>query len=485
MTTRSASRTWLGVATLLVGTLLPPLDFFIVNLAIPAMQDDLGGGDLLGRQVVAAYAAAYAVTLVLGGRVGDLHGRRRVFLLGVIGFAAASLLCGIAPAPGVLVVGRILQGITAALMAPQSLALIRAGLSGRQQSLALGFHGAVFGLAAVLGQSSGGLLIAADVLGLGWRAIFLVNLPFAALAAAGTLVLREPPPQRREALDLAGAALLFVGLAGIIVPLVEGHALGWPWWCWIAFVTAALTLAGFWRRQHRLDDRATATATATEPGPRVTPLVPPAAITAPGVRGGLTALLLFYSIVAFFLAFSTYQQAAGRSPFQAGLDILPLGLGFLVGPLTVHRLSRLLPRGVAPLGLCLEAAGFVAFAALIVIVGQSAWNAAPLAVIGLGQGLALPSLIRLTVARVPVRYAGLASGVVNATLQISAALSVAIIGTVYVVVAGARGQTPAITTTALVIAALLLAAAALARSVAAVPASTEGEPTSVPPLARS
>ncbi|QJY47998.1 MFS transporter [Pseudonocardia broussonetiae] len=461
----SSRRTWLGVATLLVGTLLPPLDFFIVNLAIPSIQDELGGGDLLGQQVVAAYAATYAVTLILGGRVGDLHGRQRVFLVGLIGFALASLLCGIAPAPAVLVVGRILQGITAALMAPQSLALIRASLTGRQQSIALGFHGAVFGLAAVLGQSLGGLLVAADVFGLGWRTIFLINLPFAAIAVVGSLVLRAPRPERTELLDVTGAVLLFVGLAGIVVPLVEAESLGWPWWCWVVLVAGAVTLVGFWRRQHRL-----ALDTVDAPALRVRPLVAPASITAPGVRGGLVALLLFYSIAAFFLTFSTYQQAAGRSPFQAGLDILPLGVGFLIGPLTVHRLTGLLPRGVAPLGLGLEAAGFVTFAALTVALGQTAWTAVPLAVIGFGQGLAFPSLIRLTVARVPGRFAGLASGLVSATLQISAALSVAIIGTIHFAVAGVGGQTVAITTTALIIAALLLSAAVLARSVAAVPA---------------
>lgn len=471
-------RTWLGVATLLVGTLLPPLDFFIVNLAIPSIQDELVGGDLLGQQVVAAYAATYAVTLILGGRVGDLYGRQRVFLIGVLGFALASLLCGIAPAPGVLVFGRILQGVTAALMAPQSLALIRASLSGRQQSLALGFHGAVFGLAAVLGQSLGGLLVAADVFDLGWRTIFLINLPFAALAAVGSLVLRAQRPERTELLDVTGAVLLFLGLAGIVVPLVEGHALGWPWWCWVILFGAAVLLAGFWRRQHRL-----ARDSVDDAGLRVRPLVPPAAITAAGARGGLVALLLFYSIVAFFLAFSTYQQAAGRTPFQAGLDILPLGVGFLIGPLTVHRLAGLLPRGVAALGLCLEASGFVTFAALTAAVGQTSWTAVPLAVIGFGQGLALPSLIRLTVARVPGRYAGLASGVVNATLQISAALSVAVIGTVYFAVASAGGQTVAITTTALIIATLLLTAAVLARSAAAVPAVDTRELASTPATA--
>src|SRR5699024_3255584 len=173
----SSGRLWLGVATLFAGTLLPPLDFFIVNLAIPSIQADLGGSEVLGQQIVAAYAATYAVTLTVGGRVGDLYGRRRVFLIGLIGFALASLICGMTTSALILVMGRVLQGLTAALMAPQSLALIRASLTGPQQSVALGIHGATFGLAAVVGQSLGGFLVAADLFGWGWRTIFLINLP--------------------------------------------------------------------------------------------------------------------------------------------------------------------------------------------------------------------------------------------------------------------------------------------------------------------
>ncbi|WP_236795495.1 MFS transporter [Amycolatopsis sp. GM8] len=447
----------MGVVTLLAGTLLPPLDFFIVNLAIPSIQDDLGGGDSLGQQIVASYAATYAVALTLGGRLGDLYGRRRAFLVGLIGFALASLLCGSAGEPWLLVAGRILQGLTAALMAPQSLALIRASLDGREQTIALGFHGATVGLAAVIGQSLGGLLVTANVWGLGWRAIFLINLPVAALALLGSLFLRDPHTRGAEKLDWVGAVLLFTGLAGIVIPLVEGRALDWPTWCFVLLVVAAGLLYRFWRYESTLG------------GHRVMPLIPPKALTAPGVRIALVSVALFYSIAAFFLIFSEHEQAAGRTPLQASLDILPLGIGFLIGPLTVPHLMRVMPRRIAALGLCLETIDFLAFAVLVATLGRTPWAAAPLALIGFGQGLALPSLIRITVTHIPRAFAGLASGLVNATLQISAALSVAIIGGIYYSAAGAYGSTAAITAVSILIAVLLFASSLLSLRAERVP----------------
>ncbi|WP_439382811.1 MFS transporter [Amycolatopsis lexingtonensis] len=461
-TSKTPARTWLGVVTLLAGTLLPPLDFFIVNLAIPSIQDGLGGGDILGRQIVAGYAATYAVTLPLGGRLGDLYGRRRAFLVGLVGFALASLLCGSAGEPWLLLVGRVLQGLAAALMAPQSLALIRASLDGRDQTIALGFHGATLGLAAVIGQSLGGLLVTADVWGLGWRAIFLINLPVAGLALVGSLFLPDPHTRRTEKLDWAGTVTLFAGLAGIVVPLLEGRALDWPWWCFVVLVAAAGLLHRFWRYESTLGGN-------RRRGP-ITPLVPPDAVTAPGVRIALVAIALFYSIAAFFLVFSEHEQAVGRTPLQASLDILPLGIGFLIGPLTVPHLMRIMPRRIAALGLCLETIGFLAFAGLVAAFDQTPWAAAPLALIGFGQGLALPSLIRIAVTHFPRAFAGLASGLVNATLQISAALSVAIIGGIFYSAAGTYGSTRAITAVSILIAALLFASSLLSLRAERVPA---------------
>lgn len=189
------------------------------------------------------------------------------------------------------------------------------------------------------------------------------------------------------------------------------------------------------------------------------------------MRTALVAVALFYSIAAFFLVFSAHEQALGRTPLQASWDILPLGIGFLVGPLTVPHLMRFVPRRIAALGLGLETLGFLVLAGLLLVSARTAWEAAPLAVIGFGQGLALPSLIRLTVTRVPRAFAGLASGLVNATLQISAALSVAVVGGVFATLAEAYGSTRALTAVSVLLAVLLFVSCVLALRAERVPAA--------------
>ncbi|WP_395347244.1 MFS transporter [Variovorax sp. UC122_21] len=154
--TSSDSRRWLAFAVLLVGAFLPPLDFFIVNVALPSIQGDLGTSAAELQLVISGYAAAYAVFLITGGRLGDLFGRRRMFLLGISGFGLTSLLCGLASSPSMLIVGRILQGLSAAAMAPQGLASVHALFPVRERSRALGLYGATVGLAAVIAQALGG-----------------------------------------------------------------------------------------------------------------------------------------------------------------------------------------------------------------------------------------------------------------------------------------------------------------------------------------
>src|SRR5690606_38452641 len=174
-------RRWAMFVILLAGAFLPPLDFFIVNVALPSIREELGASASAEQLVISSYAALYAVTLITGGRLGDISGRGRLVLLGLLGFAAASGVCGFAGTQWVLVSGRALQGLTAAVMAPQALASVQAIFPESEKPLALSLYGAVFGLAAVIGQALGGILISFDLFGMGWRAVFLVNLPVAIL----------------------------------------------------------------------------------------------------------------------------------------------------------------------------------------------------------------------------------------------------------------------------------------------------------------
>lgn len=410
-------RRWLALCVLLAGTLLPPLDFFIVNVALPAIQADLQATPSLSQLVVSVYAAAYAVTLILGGRLGDLYGRKRMFIVGMLGFGVASALCGWAPSPGVLVAGRLLQGISAAIMAPQSLASIHAIFPAREKSRALGMYGATFGAASVVGQLLGGLLVSVDLFGLGWRTVFLINLPIIALAVPAAISwVRDSRSEQTGRLDIMGALLLAAGLLAVVVPLIEGRERGWPWWCVTLLALAPPLLLAFWRCEQR-----------QERG-HGTPLIPPSVLASPGLRRSLAATFFFYSIAPFFLVFAVYEQTGlGHDALTAGLAVLPLGIGFLLGPLCSATVARRLGTHTAPFGMGLEVVGMLAAAGLAWIDAPG-WLPAPLFLIGMGQGVALPALVRLNLNQVDARRAGLAAGLVNATLQISAAVSTATIG---------------------------------------------------------
>lgn len=274
--TQAEPRRWAMFVILLVGAFLPPLDFFIVNVALPAIQSELGASFSAEQLVISSYAAVYAVTLITGGRLGDIYGRGRMFFLGLIGFAAASLLCGLAWSPWVLIIGRILQGATAAIMAPQALASVQAIFPEAEKPFALSLYGAVFGLASVIGQVSGGILISANLFGLGWRTIFLVNLPVALLVILfGVPLLKETRAQSAQRLDPVGTLLTTVMLSAVIVPLTEGREAGWPWWTWLSLLAFPLLARLLWRYEDRLSQHGGS------------PLLNPAVLCAPGLGQGL------------------------------------------------------------------------------------------------------------------------------------------------------------------------------------------------------
>jgi MFS family permease len=226
-----ALRHWLALPVILAGTFLVTLDFFIVNVAIPSIQRELHASAAAIEWVVAGYGLAYAALLVIGGRLGDLQGRRRMFCCGIAVFTSASAACGLAPSVASLVVGRLAQGCGAALLAPQVLAILGTTYAGPERARAFAAYGLVLGLASALGQLIGGALIQADLFHLGWRACFLVNLPvgLAAMLLAPRLV-RESRPEVGGGLDPAGATLITLGLAAVLLPLIEGRAHGWPAW---------------------------------------------------------------------------------------------------------------------------------------------------------------------------------------------------------------------------------------------------------------
>lgn len=428
--TAPSSRRWLAFAVLLAGAFLPPLDFFIVNVALPSMAQGLRATPAQIEWVISGYAATYAVFLITGGRLGDLFGRRRVFLAGMAGFGMASLICGLAASPAVLIVGRVLQGLSAAAMAPQGLASIHALFPEQERSRALAVYGAALGFAAVLAQVLGGVLIAADLFGLQWRAIFLINLPIvAAVFLVGMPFLPDTRSATPASLDRLGVLLCALTLGLLVVPLVQGRELGWPWWLCLMLLGAPLVAVGFWRHEAALERRGG------------TPLLSPRLARSPRVLAGLLSALFFYVVSAFFLTFSVYLQGAlGATPVATGLMFVPFGVGFLIGPLTTPLVIRCVGRWVPALGMLLEVLGCLVLSAAV--GGASAGERPALVplvlgvgLLGFGQGWALPTLIRSVMDRAPAGSSGMVSGLVNSALQISAALGVAVLGGLFYTVA--------------------------------------------------
>ena len=463
-TTTSATRRWSAFAVLLVGAFLPPLDFFIVNVALPSIRSTLHTTPAELQLVISGYAAAYAVFLITGGRLGDLFGRRRIFLIGITGFGLTSVMCGLATSPVLLIVARVFQGLSAAAMAPQGLASIHALFPEHERSRALGLYGAAVGLAAVAAQALGGALISADVLHLAWRIIFLINLPVvAAVLIFGLPLLLEVRGDSPAPVDRLGVLLCALTLGLLIVPLVEGRERGWPWWACAMLIACPLAGFAFWRYEKAFARRGGV------------PLVSVDLVRRPGLMSGLTGVLFFYVVSAFFLVFSVYLQSAlGLSALATGLVFLPFGVGAFIGPLTTPLATRVFGDRVPAVGMLFEVAGCVLLALLVAATPGRMPAQGPLiaavGLLGFGQGWALPTLVRALISRAPATGSGMIAGITNSALQISAALGVAVIGGVFFSVAGPSPDATSMAR-ALMIAMLCIAASLAVSAVLSVVAS--------------
>ncbi|MFB6893324.1 MFS transporter [Kitasatospora sp. NPDC056327] len=423
-----------GLVTVLLGAFLPMLDFFIVNVALPSIDHDLAAGPAVLELVAAGYGIAFAVLLVLGGRLGDILGRRRLFVAGAAAFAVSSLACGLAPGAWSLVAARAAQGASAALLIPQVLGTITAATHGARRGRALSVYGAVAGVSVVVGQVLGGMLVAADLFGTGWRSVFLLNVPFALLALV--LALRFVPESRAEratGVDIAGTVLLTAALLALLVPLMEGRSAGWPLWSWVLLAlfpvfTAAFALVE--RRAERLGG---------------SPLVPPTLLRVPEMRRGLgIALPYFGGFGGFmFVIAVALQQGLRLGPVAAGWALVPMAVGYfgasLAGPRLIGRFgSRVLTAGalVQALGL-----GTLALTVLADWGHFSPLRMAPgVALAGIGQGLIGTPLFRVVLSKVPADRAGVGSGVLATGQQAGLALGVATLGSLYLALSPTLGM---------------------------------------------
>jgi EmrB/QacA subfamily drug resistance transporter len=424
------TRRWLILPVIFSATFMAILDVFIVNVAAPSLRHDLGASGAAVQWVVDGYALAFATALITGGRLGDVIGRRRAFRIGVAAFTAASALCGAAPSPAALIAARALQGLSCALMMPQVLSIIQVEFEPHERRRCLAIMGGVQGAASVCGQLVGGALIGLDVLGLGWRTVFLINVPvgLAAVLAAGRLV----PESRSESarrLDLPGVGLGALTLLLVIFPIVEGREAGWPWWVPAALVAAVPVAAAWIAYERSLTARGGA------------PLVDLSLFRLRGYRLGLALALLFYTGLTciFFLLGLYMQDGLGLSPVESGVAFTPLAVAFVAATLIAPRYfarigDRLLAYGTTVMAL---GAGAVAIGvATTHPAGTTPVLVAGLSIMCLGPGIVVPGLIHAVLRSVPAESAGSASGVLTTAQQMGNALGVAIAGAIFFGVLG-------------------------------------------------
>jgi MFS family permease len=426
-TKQTGALRWVALVVLLAGGFMPPLDFFIVNVALSSIHQSLGATPAELQLVISGYACGYGVFLITGGRLGDLYGRKRCFLIGMAGFSLASLGCGIAASPSHLVIARILQGSAAALLLPQVLGSIRALFPNeRELARAMSAYGIMMGMAAVVGQFSGGALIQWNLADLGWRIIFLLTVPVCVVTLIlGWKVVPETGGGRNVHLDLGGAALISLTLAAIVVPLSEGREQGWPGWVFAALGCVPFLTAAFVWYEARLSQRGGM------------PLVDLALLRIPSFRRGVLVAALFFFTTSFYLLFGLYQQEGrGMAPLDVGLTIVPYGVGLFIGPLISAPLERLRPR-LLSIGMAIQVTFYTSVGLLVALGITGITLTAAVFLAGLGQGVAFPRLFATVLGDVPAAQAGVAAGITNSAMQIGAAISVAAIGSLFFVVLGA------------------------------------------------
>jgi EmrB/QacA subfamily drug resistance transporter len=428
----------------LAADVLDLLDGTITNIAAPTIAEDLGGGTGLIQWLGASYALALGVLLVLGGRLGDKYGRRRLFLAGLGGFTVASLACGLAPTPGTLVAARLAQGAFGALVIPQGFGILGAVWPRDQIGKAYSLFGPVMGLSAVGGPILAGFLIDTDIAGLGWRSMFLINLVLggAALLAAARLLPRDPG-DRTVTVDGLGSALLGATMLGLLAGLIEGSAHGWTPTS-TALVAAGVALFGAFCRRQRT---------------AANPLIQPSLVHNRGFTSGLLLGIVFFAAVAglLYVVSLFLQQGLGRSPAGAALGLMPLSAGIVIASIACYRLIGALGRRLVLIGLLITLAGTGYLLALVATSGTSTGSWAlvpPLLVVGLGMGTCFGSVYDVTIGDIAADEAGSAGGSLGAVQQLANALGAAAVTTVYFKANG--GETHATTVSLTAVAAVTL-----------------------------
>ncbi|MGH3283553.1 MAG: MFS transporter [Streptosporangiaceae bacterium] len=433
------SRRWAVLALVLAAECMDLLDGSIVNVAAPTIRTDLKASAAALQWVIGGYALAFAVGLITGARLGDRYGRKRLFVAGSAGFAAASLAAALAVSPAMLIGCRLAQGVAAALLIPQGLGIIRDVFAPAEQGRAFAVFGPVIGLSAVLGLIVGGALVSLDAFGTGWRLIFLVNLPLAVIAAIGAArIMPESSAPRAPRPDGLGTLLCAAAMGLLVYPLIQGRQAGWPLWTYLmmaASVVAAGLLAG-WSRRRSLRGLGT--------------LIETSVFRHRGYSAGLACVVVFFAgMTGTLLTLTLYLQFGEHfSAIHAGLTLAPFAVGSAAGAVTAATvIVPRLGRGTLQIAAAFIAAGTWWLDSVITAHGLATTSAQLIPaqlVLGAGIGMLISPLFDFILASVRDHEVGSASGVLNAVQQLASAIGVAAIGTVFFAVLGHSGFVAAI-----------------------------------------
>lgn len=424
----AVARPWLGFSAVLAAMILDILDSTIIGVGAPTIQQDLHMSSSALEWVAAAYTLAIAVGLMTGGRLGDMFGRKRVLLLGLAGFLLSSVACGLAWSSGALIGARVLQGLAAALIAPQAFGLIRDLFPAEKMSQAFAALGPVIGLSTVLGPIVAGLLLRLDVLGTGWRALFLINLPLGvfALAVGARFLPRRPTDRPQVRLDVVGTMLLATVSFLLVFPLVDGRGLGWPLWVF-GVLAATIPVLGAFLLHQRARLRAGRA-----------PLVPTSLLQKRSYVSGVLFVLVFFAVVVgFSLTVGLFLQIGLRmTPLHASLVLAASAVGAFVGSGVGAWAATAVGRPILHVGLAIMAVATTALLLSLHASGTAAavgtWSLVPgLALFGLGMGMIFVPLFSIVISEVDDAEVGAASGLLESLQQLGASVGVAVLATLF------------------------------------------------------
>lgn len=414
-----------GLIMLMAGQLLPLIDFSIVNVALGSIASSLHASHIELELMVAVYGVGFAVCLAMGGRLGDNFGRRRLFLTGVTLFGLASLGCGIATSINTLLLARALQGIGAALIVPQILAIIHVTLTGARHSFAIGSYGAVGGLAFVIGQVLGGWLVSADIAGLGWRTVFLINIPICLIVLVGSRFwLPETRSEHPASVDWSGTILLAIALLCLLIPVALGPQFSWSWPFLVTLLSVIPLLYWLWQVEKAKEQK------------NAFPLLPPRLLKLHSIQFGLILAVLFFSCWSGFM-FSvalTLQSGLGHTPIESGNAFIVLGISYFFGSLYSAKISaRIGKLNTLLLGCAIQMPGLL----LLIWTFYHVWpdvtilSMVPSTIfMGVGQSFIVGSFFRIGLSEVPQKDAGAGSAILTTVQQAAFGLGSALLGSI-------------------------------------------------------